>query len=128
MFLIDLLFALAVALLLTAIFAVLFRTTGPWSSFWIFLVVVFLAAWVGGLWVVPLGPPLFDVYWLPFLLVGLFFALLMAAAAPVVRAPRTPREAAAEIEAEREAATAFSVFFWILLVGLLIAVILGYTL
>ncbi|MGC9357561.1 MAG: hypothetical protein ACP5GX_06840 [Anaerolineae bacterium] len=128
MFLIDFLFALAVALLLTAIFAVLFRTTGPWSSFWIFLAVIFLAAWAGGLWVAPLGPTLLGAYWLPFLLVGLFFALLMAAATPVARAPRTPREAVAEIEAEREAATAFSVFFWILLVGLLIAVILGYAL
>ena len=61
MFLVDLLFALVVALVLTAIFAAVFRTTGPWNVWWIFALVVFLAAWAGGLWL-PFGPPLFGVY------------------------------------------------------------------
>jgi len=125
MFFVDLLFALAVALLLTAIFAAGFRNRGPWAAWWVFLLVVFLAAWAGGVWITPFGPLLFDTYWLPILVVGLIFALLLAAAVPA-RAPRTRAEAIAEARAEEEAAAAFSVFFWILLIGLAIAIVLAY--
>lgn len=82
MFFIDLLFALVIALLLTAVFAAGFRRRGPWGIWWIFLLVIFLAAWAGGVWMTPFGPTLFDVYWLPFVFVGLVAALLLAAAAP----------------------------------------------
>jgi hypothetical protein len=121
MFLMDLLFALVIGVLFTVLFAVLFRARGPWASLLVFFFIVFLAAWTGGLWLDPFGPPLFGVYWLPFLLIGLFFALLLAAATPPV--PRTRTEAVVEAKAS---ALAFNVFFWVLIVGLIVAVLVAY--
>jgi hypothetical protein len=127
MFFVDLLFALAVALLLTAIFTAGFRNRGPWGMWWVFLLVIFLGTWAGGLWLAPFGPTLFDVAWLPFLFVGLLVALLLAAAVPLARPPRTYGEAAvAEARAEEAAIAAFSIFFWILLISLAVAVVLAY--
>jgi hypothetical protein len=126
MFLVDLLLALAVALLLTAIFAGGFRNRGPWDAWWVFLLVVFLATWAGGLWFAPFGPTVFEVAWLPFLFVGLIVALLLAAVVPPARPPRTYGEAIAEARAEEATVAAFSAFFWILLIGLAVAVVLAY--
>jgi hypothetical protein len=127
MFIADFLFALAIGLLLTVLFGLVFRTRGPGAVWWTFLLIVFLAAWAGGLWVRPFGPPLFGVTWLPFLLMGLFFAILLAAAIPA-RPPRTYGEAIAQTRAEEATVTVIGVFFWILLFGLLLAVVLGYAL
>jgi hypothetical protein len=131
MFLLDLLVSLVIGLILTAIFVALFDVTGPWGSFWVFLLIVVFGAWIGGLWFRPFGPALFGVTWVPFLLMGLLFAILLAAAVPVAPAPpppppATPAEARAEVRAEEAAATAFGLFFWILLVGFIIFVVLGY--
>lgn len=123
MFFLDLLAAFVIALLLTVIFVTLFRAPGPWGAWWLFLLIVFLAAWAGGLWITPIGPPVLDVYWLPMLLVGLLFALLIAAAAP----PAPPRSTA-EMVAEQEAALAISSFMWILLLALLFSIVLAYVL
>jgi hypothetical protein len=48
-FFIDLLFALVIGILLTAVFALLFDVCGLWDVWWVFLLVVFLGAWAGGL-------------------------------------------------------------------------------
>lgn len=122
MFFVDLLFALVVALLLTAVFFAGFRRPGPWGIWWIFLLVVFLAAWAGGVWIEPFGPPLFNVYWLPFVFVGLIFALLVAAAAP----PAPPRPYATATAPQEPVAVAVDLFFWVMVVGLLLAIIVAY--
>jgi len=124
MFFVDLLVALAVGLLLTVIFGALFRNQGPWGIWWVFLILIFLVAWAGGVWVRPFGPVWFDVAWLPFLFVGLFFALLLAAIPPLPR--RTYGETVVEAQAEDAVIAAFSVFFWVLLIGLLVAIVLAY--
>jgi hypothetical protein len=93
-FLADSLFALAVGLLLTVIFTAGFRTRGPWGVWWAFLLVVVLSAWVGGVWVRPVGPLLFGVNWLPLLSMGILFAVLLAAVVPFA-SPRTRAEAVA---------------------------------
>ncbi len=134
MFLVEFLFALGVALLLTGIFSLAFRYRGPWDVWWLFLLIILLVAWAGGLWIEPIGPPLFDIYWLPFLLVGLIFALILAAAAPprppsVRRAPRTPRirrAATPTTPAEEETALAVGLFFWLMLVSLVVVILMGY--
>lgn len=132
MFLSELLLAFIVAVLLTAIFAAGFRRTGPWDSVILFFLVVLLAAWAGGIWIGPVGPALFNLYWIPFVFIGLLIALLLAAAGPTYR-PRTPREAQREVRDEArseaaaaEAAVALGWFFWILLLGLLVAIVIRY--
>ncbi len=79
MFLVHFLFAALVAVLLTAIFAAGFRIRGPWANAAAFFTILLLATWAGGIWHTPFGPPLWGVYWLPFLIVGLIFALMLAA-------------------------------------------------
>lgn len=153
MFLADFLVALLVALLLTALFAAVFGTTGPWSGFWVYFLLILLMAWVAGIWVRPFGPAVWGVYWFPFLLFGLIAALLIAAATPP--APRGPRPGPGErpyrdevagpaepdgedITATRErpytdedvvaegAAVTLGLFFWLLMLVLLIALIFAY--
>lgn len=126
-FLIDFLFAAVFAILLTLIFTTLFRRKGPWSRGLVFFLVVFLAAWAGGIWVVPFGPTLFGVSWLPFLIAGLFVALILAAAIPPQMSEQ-PSEKKIELERGSEAIDQkrFDAFFFLLIGALLIAVILGY--
>lgn len=123
MFLVELMTALAVALLLTAVFAVGLRSRGLWRTWLIFFGLVLLAAWAGGVWIPPIGPPMLGVYWMPFLFVGLIIALLWAVTS---RSPTAPGERPPRAEMEEEVDTTFSVFVWILMAGLAIAVLLAY--
>jgi len=128
MFFIHLVYALFFALLLTAAFFALFRTKGPWSSIVLFFLVIFLATWAGGAWLAPFGPGLWGISFLPFLLVGLVFALLLAAVAPPEKEESTvelldPKE----IKEERAtAARALSLFFWVLIGALLVIIFARY--
>lgn len=117
MFFLDMIYALFFAVLLTAVFFGLFRTRGPWASLVLFFLVIFLASWAGGAWIAPFGPVLWGISFLPFLLVGLIIALMLAAAAPTQREESTV-ELVDRDERKRERAKAFaalSVFFWILI-------------
>ena len=128
MFFIHLIYAFFFAALLTAAFFALFRTRGPWSSLVFFFLVVFLASWAGGAWLSPFGPALWGTAFLPFLFVGLIFALLLAAAAPPRRQESTV-ELVDRKERRRERATAFAllgVFFWILIGALVVGIITRY--
>ncbi|MFO7462127.1 MAG: hypothetical protein R6X07_16035 [Desulfatiglandales bacterium] len=128
MFFIHLFYALFFALLLTAAFFALFRTKGPWSSIVLFFLVIFLASWAGGAWLTPFGPGLWGISFLPFLLVGLIFALLLAASAPSEREESTVELVDPE-ESRRKratAATALGLFFWVLVGALLVIIIARY--
>jgi hypothetical protein len=128
-FLVDVLFALVFALLLTGIFTAAFRRRGPWDIWWGFLLVIFLGIWAAGLWItpVPFGPTWLTLSWLPALIVGVFLALLLAAATPP-QPPRTPRtrRAAPREEVEETTLIALDVFFWVLVVGMVVSIILAY--
>jgi flagellar biosynthesis protein FliQ len=65
--------------------------------------------------------------WLPALIVGVFLALLLAAATPP-QPPRTPRtrRAAPREEVEETTLIALDVFFWVLVVGMVVSIILAY--
>lgn len=126
MFLIDLLFALVIAVLLTGLFGLLFRRMTMGSGILLFFLVLFLTSWAGGVWLTPFGPPLFGVSWLSFLFIGLFVALLLIALIPPVRPPQTLEEARVQAETEAETAFIVDVFFWILLIGLLVAIVAAY--
>jgi hypothetical protein len=98
---------------------------GFWPSLLFLFFLLFLTVWAGGTWMTPFGPVVWGVSWLPFFLVGLFIALLLAAIVPPMR-PRNRREAMMQAEAEAGAAAMLSTFFWILLVALAIAVVIHY--
>lgn len=129
---VDLLFVLVVAMLLTFLFSAAFSWTGPWPGFAWFFVLILLTSWAAGLWVRPFGPPLFGVFWMPYLVFGLIAALLVAAASPPEgarrrpgSAPRPPSERDEDVAAEG-AAVAVGLFFWLLVLVLVTAVVIGY--
>lgn len=129
MVLIDLLFAFFFALLLAAIFGLAFRSRGPWGSIWLFFLILFLATWAGGVWMTPIGAPVWGAYWVPFLFVAVIFALILSAAAVAVPEEETTVETVDEqrLEQEERATTAtLGIFFWVLMVVLIIAIIASY--
>ena len=96
---------------------------------WLFLI-IFLTTWAGGIWLRPFGPRLWGVHFLTFLLAGLTIVLFLVIAVPR-RAPRGRRETLDMLERiEQEKALekvtylTLSLFFWILLAMLVIAIIL----
>jgi uncharacterized membrane protein len=126
MFFIHLVFALLVGLILTAIFALIVRAKGPWTSLLAVFVLIFLASWAGGVWLLPFGSPLWGTYWLPFLVVGLIFSLLLGAL--VSSSPSTVEvvEPQKEEARRKRAVLALGIFFWILVGVLIVAIIVHY--
>ena len=134
---VDITVVMAIALILTAVFAGGFRRTGPWEGWWVFFLVVVLGGWMAALWARPIGPPVYGVAWLPILCVGLVLALLMAAATPP-REHRIDRGSPEDLDhpstadqprgdtAEVARAVTLSMFFWIMILGLLVAIVVGY--
>lgn len=119
--------ALLIGLALALVFAYGFGRTGPWGGFVWFFLVVFLGAWAIGLWVEPVGPPLWGVAWVPILIGALLIALLIAAIPPAEPAPR--RAAATDPVADVEtaaAASAIGLFFWVLLMALVLVILLSF--
>jgi hypothetical protein len=73
----ELVFALAIALFYTVVFTVAGRRAKSWRRIVLFFLIIFFAAWAGGVWITPVGPVFLGVYWLIFFIVGLVFALLL---------------------------------------------------
>lgn len=127
MFFLHLLFALVIALILTAIFGVGTRGWGAGSALLLFFLILFLASWAGGLWIAPYGPPLWGVPWVGFLFMGLLFALLLAAFFPAAEPPpRAVPETEEVTPSEAAAIITIDIFLWILLIILVVSIIAGY--
>jgi len=112
-------FVLAVGAVVTLVVGLRFQS--PWKSGWALFAVLFLAIWAGGIWVAPFGPGIWNIYWLPFLLMAVLFAVLIAAIAP----PHV-HTLAEEHEREREIELGLGLFFWVLIGGLVLAIVLRY--
>lgn len=132
MFFYDMLLAIALALLVITLLAPSRRYRGHNDApAWLLLFpLLFLLIWASGAWLTPIGAPVAGVYWLSFLIPAIFLALLLFALATPSEPPRrggddvTPANAAEEAAAGT--AIAFTVFFWALLIGALIAIALRY--
>ncbi len=99
---------------------------GPASVLFLFAI-IFLATWAGGVWLVPFGPIMWGVAWLPFVAVALFVALLVAALVPPRRRRATvTEEQKMEKRAGDEAEAVLTGFFWVFVLALVAAVIIGY--
>ncbi|MFW6370672.1 MAG: hypothetical protein ACOC10_05630 [Bacteroidota bacterium] len=118
------LFTIFIAFLVGAMFYYIFKTTGPWGTFWSFLLILILAGLAGSFWVTPVGPVFWNVAWIPVFFIIIIFALLMAAATPPRR--REARDYSSSEPSEDEAgALAIGSFFWILMSILLIIALWG---
>jgi hypothetical protein len=128
MVLVHFLFALCTAVILSLVFVFGFGRRRVWSAVLIFFVLILLASWAGGIWLTPIGPPLWEAYWLPFLIAGLIFALvLVAAAAPPSRRSSVELVEPAKEEVDKKAAYwVVGIFFWFLIAVLIVAIVWGY--
>jgi K+-sensing histidine kinase KdpD len=126
MFILDMLFALAIALLLTGLFAMLFRGMRMGNGLLFFLLILFLATWSGGLWIGPFGPTLLNVFWLPFLLVGLLISLLMVIFITPVSPQQPLDETRMQTSPNAPAVIVIDALFWILILGLLVTLVVAY--
>ena len=88
--------------------------------------ILLLSIWAFGAWITPWGPVFYGVPWLSLLLVGLFVTLLILAISAPSRRPRRPATAVTPEREEEAAAAVFGTFFWLLLLGLLIAIVVKY--
>ncbi|MDX1571302.1 MAG: hypothetical protein R3200_12530 [Xanthomonadales bacterium] len=100
------------------------RGPGPWSGFGFFFLILFFFIWAAGVWITPVGPHFYGASWATFLVSALLLFLLFAALLP----PSTPRRHPADPEmVEPDAAAAVvGVVFWLLLVGLILAIVAAY--
>ena len=127
----ELITALIIAVLLSLLLAAAFGWERPGrpgilpSLIFLFFI-IFITTWAIGGWLEPFGPTVLEVYWLPFLFIGLVVALILAAAIPP-RRPRSAREAVRQAETASEAQAALGAFFWILFVGLIVLLAVRYT-
>lgn len=121
--------AFIIAILFAAIFSYGFKRRGPWGNFWSFFLILFLIIWVADIWVTPEAPQWVywnNVAWFPLLMFGLIIALLLAAATPTHRPPKPGIEPeTAPTEPEEAAIAIIGVFFWIMLIFLIGAIIAG---
>jgi hypothetical protein len=137
MFVWQILTAIIVGVLITIIFAFIFRVRGPWANAGVFFIFVFLGVWAASLWIAPVGPTILGVYWAPILISGLILGLLLAAATTRVDVSKVKEEAVVkgQYESEEERRSAVSdkksdVLLWtsfgIISVAFLIAIVIGY--
>ena len=129
---INFLFAIIVALTLTALFYFIIRRSGLLGNVFLFFLIVFLGAWAGGLWLRPIGPPINGFYWINYLITGFLLALLLAA----IGSPDSSRERKkVEFEAEENKVIEkrtrepkrFDLLLTSLVLLLIIVILLGYT-
>lgn len=128
---VNFIFILVFALLLASILALALGWRHParaetvGASLLFLFVIFFLFIWAGAVWIQPWGPVLYGVPWLSMLLIGLFVALLILSLATPKSRDSIRAEAIEDMGEVKVNGTVFSIFFWILCVGLLIAVIVA---
>jgi hypothetical protein len=116
--------ALVISAFLTIISVFLLRKKGPWGSAWTLFLVVFLGLWAVSIYLAPVGPTYQGVAWAPLLIAGVLLTLLLIASMPGANEWRDE-----SMEAERSpnkvTPPKASRLFWILIVLLAIAVMIG---
>ncbi len=92
----------------------------PHTPLWSLFVLFFFVIWAGGLWMAPVGPTHFGIVWLPFTLVAIMMSVLVVALMPHRTGPAQLAETNREIQA------GLGLFFWVLVLGLVVAIIVAY--
>ena len=110
--------ALIVALLLIFILSLVLRK--PIRGFGYVFLILFLATWVGQLWIAPFGPMAMGIAWLPLIFMGLVFVLLILALSKV-----KPGSSKRSNEEEDAPLIVAGFFFWLLIFILVLALVFG---
>ena len=127
-FLMNLILALLIGLLLAV---VLFwglgrRGAGPMAGFLFYVTILFLSAWVGSVWIQPIGPEFWGIPWVAMILIGLIVALIIAAVtSPEPREPTAPDQEG--VTPPTATGWGCGLMFWMLTAIMVMAVIARYT-
>lgn len=126
----ELITALAIAVALAYLFAKNLGRRGRRSGFFWFFLLIFMATWAGGVWLMPFGPMVMGIHWLPFAVAGLIGAVAISLLAGRRRTATIDRPGGGRGRQSAESQTYLSLdaVFWVLLLFLLAAVILRYVL
>jgi thiol:disulfide interchange protein len=129
MFVADFFAVLVIILVIGGVYLTFFGPEDPWpGALWYFLL-LFFGTWAIGVWIQPVQPAAWGYFWIPYLIVAIALALLLAAVMPTPRSPsrtNVPSPRSTEI-AEESATEALAVFFWAFLVLAVLALIMNYT-
>jgi len=103
-----------------------FKRLRLWINFKVFFLMIFLFTWAGGIWLVPFGPDIKGVPFMPFLAASLFAALVLSVSLSsfYLTRPSKRRPEVKFIEIEN----ALYAFFWTLIIFFAVAIIARYTL
>jgi len=127
-FLVALIVALLVAVLLIGALDWEYPGRGGGAiALFLFFMMLLLFIWASGGWLTPFGPVVYGVYWLPFLMVGIFILMLLAASGPR-RPSQMPTDSASfKGQGKTSRETLLAAIFWLLILFLLAALIIRYT-
>jgi hypothetical protein len=101
------------------------RAAGPFSGFLLFFLLIFMSVWAFGLWLAPLGPPVYGVHWLGFVITGLLLFLVIATVIPGAEpGPALDLERPEKKAARRTMAMVFGIYFWLVIL-LFIALVIS---
>ena len=117
---------LIVSILVSVIFAMGFKSKGPWDNIIPFFIILFLGVWVASVWIKPVGPSVMGVYWAPILFATLIMTIFLAAATPRRRGSNKQPSSSESREKIRKSKKMINVFFWVLVVLLGILIFIGY--
>lgn len=127
---IGILFSLFFAVIITVVFSLAFKNTGPWGGFWVFFILMFFISFGAGEWAAQRGPSAWGYYWAPGLIAAIVFALVLAATSPKSHGPRRNIEQRSNVDTKENtevavSAAVFGIFFWMLIVLLALIAIAG---
>lgn len=111
------------AVIISTIFYYIIDSTGPWKSFWSFLLVLVLAGLAAGLWIAPVGPVMWGVAWVPTLMAIIIFALLLGAASPRKEEPAATNSNRPEPAPHDRKAATLGALFWIFMIFMLSVIV-----
>jgi hypothetical protein len=92
-----------------------------------FFLILFLAGIAGGVWIVPFGPVMLGVAWMPVLFIIVIFAFLFSIPPPYLEKSKTAYITSEDKDTRvSEEAKTLSIFVWLILAFLVIAIFIGY--
>ncbi len=122
--------AIFLSLLCTALLVLFFDHKGPWKSIWSIFLIILLGVWATAVWLDPIGPVYWGIAWIPLIFVALLLTMALVAATPSTEKKRKLRDrlmniALVQDEKEKRIFTK-NIFFWSLLLFLVVCIVIGY--
>lgn len=124
----DVIIVILLSLVLTGVVTYELKRSGTYKPgvIFLFFLLILLGIWAGGVWIVPIGPPIMGVYWVSFTAVGIFLTILIMS---MLSRDRRKREAISDMdqaEGESIAVLSMDIFLAFLIAYLAVAIIAHY--